>query len=131
MYAVARADSYRLITAVAVICNWIIENVDIKTAFLNGNIDCNTYIKLPDGRIGKLLKSLYGLKQAPKIWYDTLNAVLTGMGFITLPTDASVYVQSSTHDSNGTGESAGSPIPQSDRTAPYILPLHEPQLLWR
>lgn len=100
--AVARADSYRLITAVAVICNWIIENVDIKTAFLNGNIDCDVYIELPDGKIGKLRKSLYGLKQAPKIWYDTLNAVLTAMGFITLPTDASVYMQSSTHHLNGT-----------------------------
>jgi hypothetical protein len=99
---VARADSYRLIIAVAVICNWIIENVDIKTAFLNGNIDCNIYIELPDGRIGRLLKSLYGLKQAPKIWYNTLNAVLSDMGFITLPTDASVYMQSSTHHLNGT-----------------------------
>ena len=56
--AVARADSYRLITAIAVICNWIIENIDIKTAFLNGIIDCDIYIELPDGRIGKLLKSL-------------------------------------------------------------------------
>ena len=100
--AVARADSYRLITAVAVTCNWVIENIDIKTAFLNGTIDCDIYIELPDGRVGKLLKSLYGLKQAPKIWYDTLNAVLSNLGFITLPTDASAYMQSSTHESNGT-----------------------------
>jgi hypothetical protein len=100
--AVARADSYKLITTVVVICNWIIENIDIKTAFLNGIFDCDVYIELPDGRIGKLLKSLYGLKQAPKIWYDTLNAVLTGMGFITLPIDAYVYMQSSSHQSNGT-----------------------------
>jgi hypothetical protein len=91
-----------LITAVAVICNWIIKNIDIKTAFLNGNINCNIYIELLDGRISKLLKSLYSLKQAPKIWYDTLNAVLSNMGFITLPTDASVYMQSLTHYSNRT-----------------------------
>jgi hypothetical protein len=100
--AVARADSYRLITAVAVACDWIIENIDVKAAFLNGNIDCDVYIELPDGSIGKLLKSLYGLKQAPKIWYDTLYAALTDMGFITPPTDASVYTQSSTHEMNGT-----------------------------
>ena len=86
----------------AVVYNWIIENIDIKTAFLNGNIDCDIYIELLDGQVGKLLKSLYGLKQAPKIWYDILNAALTGIGFITLPTDASVYIQSSTHSANGT-----------------------------
>ena len=45
---------------------------------------------------------MYGLKQAPKIWYDTLNAALTDLGFITLPTDASAYMQSSTHEANGT-----------------------------
>jgi hypothetical protein len=100
--AVARADSYRLITAAAVICNWIIENVDIKTAFLNSNIDCNIYIELPDRQIGRLLKSLYSLKQALKIWYNTLNAVLSDIGFITLLTDASVYIQSLTHYSNRT-----------------------------
>jgi hypothetical protein len=100
--AVARADSYRLITAVAVIYNWIIENVNIKTAFLNSNINCNIYIKLPDRQIDQLLKSLYSLKQALKIWYNTLNAVLSDMGFITLLTDASVYIQSSTHYSNRT-----------------------------
>ena len=60
------------------------------------------YIELLDGRIGKLLKSLYGLKQVPNIWYDTLNAVLTRMGFITLLSNASVYVQSSSHQSNRT-----------------------------
>ena len=100
--AVARADSYRLITAVAVSCNQIIENIDIKSAFLNGDIDYDIYIELPDSQVGKLLKSLYGLKQAPKIQYDTLHAALSNLGFSTLPTDASVYLQSSSYEANGT-----------------------------
>ncbi len=48
--------------ALSVINGWIVENIDIETAFLNGVIDHDIYVDLPDGQCGKLLKSLYGLK---------------------------------------------------------------------
>ena len=43
------------------------DHVDIKTAFLNGDIDCELYIRLPDGSCRQLLKGLYGLKQAGRL----------------------------------------------------------------
>jgi len=55
------------VLVLSIINGWIVKNIDIETAFLNGVIDHNIYIDLPNDQYGKLLKSLYGLKQAPKI----------------------------------------------------------------
>jgi len=59
---IIKTDFYRLMLALSVINGWIVENIDIETAFLNGVIDHDIYVDLPDGQCGKLLKSLYGLK---------------------------------------------------------------------
>ena len=99
--AVARADSYRILLAIATLLDWDIEQVDIDAAFLHRPIDSEIYLEiptgslpdLPDGRVMvcRLLRSLYGLKQAPKIWFDTLRKVLEGMGLRRLDTEHSVY----------------------------------------
>ena len=55
---------------------------DADTAFLNGDLDEEIYLQLPDGVLDKkdtvvrLLKGLYGLKQAARLWYQTLHARL-------------------------------------------------------
>jgi Reverse transcriptase (RNA-dependent DNA polymerase) len=100
--AVARAQSYRILLAIATLLDWDIEQVDIDTAFLYGDIDSEVYVEipggpftdLPDGKtmVCHLLKSLYGLKQAPKIWFDTLRTALEEMGLRRLDTEHSVYV---------------------------------------
>jgi len=100
--AVARAESYRILLAVATLLDWDIEQVDIDTAFLYGDIDSEVYVEvpsgpftdLPDGKtmVCHLLKSLYGLKQAPKIWFDTLRTALEEMGLRRLDTEHSVYI---------------------------------------
>ena len=101
--AVARAESYRILLAIATLLDWDIEQVDIDTAFLYGDIDSEVYVEVPSGPFtddvpdGKtmvchLLKSLYGLKQAPKIWFDTLRKALEEMGLRRLDTEHSVYV---------------------------------------
>ena len=54
--------------------------MDVKTAFLNGDLDKEIYMDQPEGfvesgqesKVFKLTKSLYGLKQAPKQWYENL-----------------------------------------------------------
>ena len=62
--------------------------MDIKSAFLNGEIEKEFYVKQPPGFVNpkpnhvyKLHKSLYGLKQAPRAWYKCLTKFLIEKGF--------------------------------------------------
>jgi hypothetical protein len=55
--------------------------MDVQTAFLNGDIDCNIYMEQPEGFVDpdylcKLQKSIYGLKQSACCWNDTLDGYL-------------------------------------------------------
>ncbi|GJZ64767.1 zinc finger, CCHC-type containing protein [Tanacetum coccineum] len=71
---VARITTIRLLLALAAIHNLVIHQMDVKTAFLNGDLDEEVYMKQPEGfvmpdnehKVCKMVKSLYGLKQAPK-----------------------------------------------------------------
>lgn len=72
-----RITSIRLVLAIAAIINLEIHRTDIKTAFLNGNLEEEIYMEQAEGfvepgqerKVCKLIKSLYGLKQAPKQWH--------------------------------------------------------------
>ena len=70
---VARISTIRLLIALAAIHKLVIHQMDVKTAFLNGDLEEEVYMKQPEGfvmhgqehKVCKLIKSLYGLKQAP------------------------------------------------------------------
>uniref|UniRef100_I1NMG2 Reverse transcriptase Ty1/copia-type domain-containing protein n=1 Tax=Oryza glaberrima TaxID=4538 RepID=I1NMG2_ORYGL len=76
-----------------------IHQMDVKTAFLNEELDEEIYMDQPDGfvvegqegKVCKLLKSLYGLKQAPKQWHEKFDRTLTSAGFIVNDADKCVY----------------------------------------
>ncbi|GJZ21645.1 retrovirus-related pol polyprotein from transposon TNT 1-94 [Tanacetum coccineum] len=63
--------------------------MDVKTAFLNGELKEEVYVSQPEGfvdpdrphHVYRLKKALYGLKQAPRAWYDTLSKFLLAQGF--------------------------------------------------
>ncbi|WVZ93074.1 hypothetical protein U9M48_039087 [Paspalum notatum var. saurae] len=63
--------------------------MDVKSAFLNGFIEEEVYVRQPPGfehpkfpnRVFKLQKALYGLKQAPRAWYERLRKFLVDQGF--------------------------------------------------
>nr|GEY76749.1 zinc finger, CCHC-type [Tanacetum cinerariifolium] len=86
---VARIAIIRLLLALAHIHNLVIHQMDVKTAFLNGDLDEKVYIKQPEGfiipgnehKVCKLVKSLYGLKQAPKQWHQKFDEVVLSSGF--------------------------------------------------
>eukprot|EP00253_Pinus_taeda_P035620 PITA_35620 len=75
--------------------------MDVKSAFLNGDLDEEVYIEQPDGFIlgndpklvCRLKKALYGLKQAPRAWYYQLDKYLHQQGFTKGSTDSNLYIK--------------------------------------
>ena len=72
-----------------------IKTFDAKTAFLNGTLDKEVYVKLPEGfneshKTCRLNKALCGLKQAPLRWYKRLTDVLSQKGIEQVNTDQCV-----------------------------------------
>ena len=84
--------------AVAVKKRYIIQQMDVRTAFLHGEIDSDVYITAPDGldlcesdKVLKLRRGLYGLKQAPRLCHDKWQSVMDMMGFDKFVSDECVY----------------------------------------
>ncbi|GJS25815.1 retrovirus-related pol polyprotein from transposon TNT 1-94 [Tanacetum coccineum] len=81
---VARIEAIRIFIANAASKNMTIYQMDVKTAFLNGELKEEVYVSQPEGfvdpdhltHVYRLKKALYGLKQAPRAWYDTLSRFL-------------------------------------------------------
>jgi hypothetical protein len=74
--------------------------VDVKTAFLNGELEEEVYVsQIPGfhngdgGVVCKLNKALYGLKQSPRAWHKKLDTHLVRQGFVACKSDAGVYVR--------------------------------------
>lgn len=71
--------------------------MDVKSAFLNGELDEEIYLKLPPGfrgtgdKVWRLRRALYGLKQAHKAWYKRLRTVFESLGFTRSHADHSVF----------------------------------------
>ena len=79
--------------------------MDVKTAFLNGELEEEIYMEQPEGfiasgqenKVCKLVKSLYGLKQAPKQWHQKFDQVMMESGFRINECDKCIYVKNTTH----------------------------------
>jgi len=95
-------SSIRVLLALASIQRLVIHQMDVKTTFLNGELEEEIYMTQPRGcvapgqeeKVCKLLKSLYGLKQAPKHWHEKLDNVLLCDGFSTNDVDKCMYTKS-------------------------------------
>ena len=96
---VARITSIRVLLALASLYNLFVHQMDVKTAFLNGELDEEVYMEQPEGfilpgnekKVCKLTKSLYGLKQAPKQWHEKFDSVILEYGFQHNVADKCIY----------------------------------------
>ncbi|CAJ2627755.1 unnamed protein product [Trifolium pratense] len=98
---VARLDTIRLLFALAAQNGWVIHQMDVKSAFLNGYLEEEIFVEQPEGfivqgqeeKVYKLNKALYGLKQAPRSWYSRIDAHLVNLGFEKSPSEFTLYVK--------------------------------------
>nr|GEX15280.1 retrovirus-related Pol polyprotein from transposon TNT 1-94 [Tanacetum cinerariifolium] len=106
---VARLEAIRIFLAYAAHKNMVVYQMDVKTAFLNGNLREEVYVSQPDGfvdpnkpnHVYKLKKALYGLKQASRAWYDMLSLFLLSKHFSKVDTS---MVEKSKRDEDKEGK---------------------------
>jgi hypothetical protein len=92
-------ESMRLLFALAAQQGWRVHHMDVKSAFLNGDLKEEVYVHQPLGhaipgkedKVLRLRKALYGLRQAPRALNVKLDSTLKGMGFGQSPHEAAIY----------------------------------------
>ena len=92
-------ETIRLIIGLAASRGWEIHHLDVKTAFLHGDLKEEVYVTQPQGffvkgqedKVYKLKKALYGLRQAPRAWNVKLNQILRGLNFHHCSKEPSLY----------------------------------------
>jgi len=103
---VVKFQSVRALIGLAASQGWCIHQMDVKTAFLQGNLKEEVYMEQPHGlekkgeeaKVCKLKKSIYGLKQSPRAWYERLEMELRSWGFKRFESDHSVFVRGNGQD---------------------------------
>ncbi|GKA27780.1 retrovirus-related pol polyprotein from transposon TNT 1-94 [Tanacetum coccineum] len=98
---VARLEAIRIFLVFAAHMNMVAYQMDVKTAFLNGNLREEVYVSQPDGfvdpdnpnHVYKLKKALYGFKQAPCVWYDMLYSFLISQDFSKGSVDPTLFIR--------------------------------------
>eukprot|EP01018_Ginkgo_biloba_P035138 Gb_12566 [translate_table: standard] len=95
---IARYTTIRIVLELDSFHRWNLVQMNVCTAFLNGTIEEEVYIKQPPGfvairskdKVCRLKKALYGLKQAPRAWYLRIDAYLA-KGITKTQTDLNLY----------------------------------------
>lgn len=98
---VLKYKSLRLMLALSATTTRKITQLDIKTAFLNADVQEDIYMQAPEGmsvnsdEVLKLKKALYGIKQAPREWNININHYLISIGFCPCVKDPCIYTKAS------------------------------------
>ncbi|CAL1401464.1 unnamed protein product [Linum trigynum] len=97
-------QTVRSIFAVAAMKNWSMVQLDVKNAFLHGDLKKTIYMECPPGYdkgekdvICKLRKSLYSLKQASRAWFDKFHGFILQTGFTQSTSDPSMLLCNTVH----------------------------------
>uniref|UniRef100_A0A2N9HLK9 Uncharacterized protein n=1 Tax=Fagus sylvatica TaxID=28930 RepID=A0A2N9HLK9_FAGSY len=96
---VARLSSVRTLLAVAASCQWKLFQMDVKNAFLNGDLSEEVYMQPPPGlshpleKVCRLRRALYGLKQAPRAWFAKFSSTVSQLGFSISSYDSALFLR--------------------------------------
>ncbi|WVZ16815.1 hypothetical protein V8G54_009797 [Vigna mungo] len=98
---VSKKDSLRIVLALVAHYDLELLQMDVKTVFLNGDLEEEVYMDQPEGftmtgnenLVCKLEKSIYGLKQASRQWYLKFNDTITSYGFVENTVDQCIYIK--------------------------------------
>ena len=97
---VVKPATIRVVLHLATSRKWPVHQLDVKNAFLHGELQELVYAEQPRGFIDdtrpehvcRLVKSLYGLKQAPRAWFQRFHAFVRSIGFTATGSDSSLFV---------------------------------------
>lgn len=98
---VARWDTIRILLAVAAQRGWKVHQLDVKSAFLYGELKEVVYVEQPEGFVKRgeedkvylLKKALYGLKQAPRAWFSRIEGYFKQVGFCKSSYDHTLFIK--------------------------------------
>ncbi|KAL5810306.1 hypothetical protein ACOSQ4_026874 [Xanthoceras sorbifolium] len=98
---VVKLTTIRLVLKIVAAENLHLEQLDVKTAFLYGDLEEEIYMRQPEGfkeagkenLVCRLKKSLYGLKQAPRQWYKKFDSFMSSSGFTRCQADHCCYIK--------------------------------------
>lgn len=100
---VAKLNTVRVLLSLAANLDWKLHQLDVKNAFLNGELVEEVYMDGPPGletefggKVCNLKKSLYGLKQSPRAWFDRFTKAIKRFDYIQCQTDHTLFVRHST-----------------------------------
>lgn len=99
---VAKQTTIRALLSIAARRNLKVQHIDVKTAYLHGELSETIFMRQPVGfvfgtknEVCHLRKSLYGLKQAGRVWNEKINEVLQKIGYVPSESDPCLYVRTS------------------------------------
>jgi hypothetical protein len=89
-----------MLIALATEYHWKLQQLDVKSAFLNGELKEEVYLTQPEGFVEhgqhlvcKLKKTLYGVKQAPSSWYEKIDSFFLQSGFMRSKSDPNLFTK--------------------------------------
>jgi Reverse transcriptase (RNA-dependent DNA polymerase)/Integrase core domain/gag-polypeptide of LTR copia-type/GAG-pre-integrase domain len=101
---VAKMNTFRILMSIATNHGWDLFQMDVKNAFLQGDLEEEVYMTPPPGycetsKVCKLRKAIYGLKQSPRAWYAKLSTFLIEHNFKKSTADCSVFIEKNDNSS--------------------------------
>lgn len=100
---VAKLNTVRVLLSLAVNNDWPLYQLDVKNAFLNGDLEEEIYMSMPPGfgnsknnMVCRLRKSLYGLKQSPRAWFEKFSQAITSRGYVQCQADHTLFIKTGT-----------------------------------
>ena len=97
---VVKPTTIRIVLTLALSSGWVVRQLNVQNAFLNGDLKEHVYMSQPPGfihsqfphKVCKLRKAIYGLKQAPRAWFTRLSNALLSWGFVSSKSDNSMFL---------------------------------------